>query len=146
MSTIGAFLLALALLGFAIEMIHAWRRGATAGPDPWDARTLEWSMSSPPPVYNFRAIPVVSPLDAWWAHKYGETPLGELEAHGAGIHMPEPSYFPALCALGLLLAAYGVLYSGVLAIGGFLLAVVSLYGWAFEGQGGVIVYPQEERV
>ena len=41
---------------FAISL----RRGAPAGPNPWDAATLEWSVASPPPAYNFRRIPIVA--------------------------------------------------------------------------------------
>ena len=142
-STLGAFLLALAILLFTIEIVRALRSGARAGNDPWDARTLEWLTPSPPPVYNFRALPEVSSLDALWEHKYGASRLTSMEEHGPGIHLPEPSYFPALCALGILLAAYGVLYSGALAIGGAVLAIVSIYGWAFEGVGGLILHPEE---
>ncbi len=143
-ATLGAFLLAFAILIFTIEIVRALRSGARAGNDPWDARTLEWLLSSPPPVYNFRALPEVSSLDALWEHKYGEHRLTTMAEHGPGIHMPQPSYFPALCALGMLLAAYGVLYSVVLAIGGLVLAVVSIYGWAFEGVGGTILQPEAQ--
>lgn len=141
-STLGAFLLAIAILLFTVEIVRALRSGARAGNDPWDARTLEWLLPSPPPVYNFRALPEVSSLDALWEHKYGDSRLTAMEEPGPGLHMPQPSYFPALCALGILLAAYGVLYSLVLAIGGVLLAVVSMYGWAFEGVGGTILHPE----
>jgi len=39
--------------------------------DPWDGRTLEWSVSSPAPIYNFAIIPTVRDRDAWWDMKYG---------------------------------------------------------------------------
>ncbi|HMC23338.1 MAG TPA: cytochrome c oxidase subunit 4, partial [Thermoanaerobaculia bacterium] len=42
------------------------RSGAVAGANPWNADTLEWSIASPPPVYNFLHIPVVSSLNAVW--------------------------------------------------------------------------------
>ena len=134
-STIGAFMLAVSLLLFTIELCRALRSGAPAGNDPWDARTLEWHTTSPPPVYNFDRLPAVSSLDAFWAAKQGADTLSAMPEQEGGIHLPQPSYFPALCTLGLLLGAYGLLYSGVLAIAGFLLAVFSIYGWAFEGVG-----------
>jgi cytochrome o ubiquinol oxidase subunit 1 len=47
------------------------------GGDPWNARTLEWATTSPPPHYNFAKIPTVDQIDPLWAHKRGETPLFE---------------------------------------------------------------------
>jgi cytochrome c oxidase subunit 1 len=134
-ATIGAFVLAASLLLYLIELCRALRSGAPAGDDPWDARTLEWHTTSPPPVYNFERLPVVASLDAFWEAKQGADVLSDLPAHESGIRLPQPSYFPALCTLGILLGAYGLLYSGSLAIAGLLLAVFSIYGWAFEGVG-----------
>jgi cytochrome c oxidase subunit 1 len=134
-ATIGAFVLAIALLLFIINLCYALRFGSTAGDDPWDARTLEWYTTSPPPVYNFAQLPAVSSLDAFWHAKQGDDTLSDLPKHEGGIHLPQPSYFPALCTVGILLASYGLIYSGILAIAGFLLAVFSIYGWAFEGVG-----------
>lgn len=42
--------------------------------DPWNGRTLEWSISSPPPIYNFAVIPTVNQRDAFWAEKQGKAP------------------------------------------------------------------------
>jgi cytochrome c oxidase subunit 1 len=120
---------------YLIELCRALRSGAPAGDDPWDARTLEWHTTSPPPVYNFERLPVVASLDAFWEAKQGADVLSDLPAHESGIRLPQPSYFPALCTLGILLGAYGLLYSGSLAIAGLVLAVFSIYGWAFEGVG-----------
>ena len=139
-ATIGAFVLAASLLLYIIELCRALRSGAPVGNDPWDARTLEWSTTSPPPVYNFERLPAVSSLDAFWEAKQGADTLSDMPEHEAGMHLPQPSYFPALCTLGILLGAYGLLYSGILAMVGLLLAVFSIYGWAFEGVG------QEELV
>lgn len=47
------------------------------GGDPWNGRTLEWSTSSPPPVYNFAIIPTVDQIDPFWAAKQGQTPIPE---------------------------------------------------------------------
>jgi cytochrome c oxidase subunit 1 len=145
-ATVGAFVLATSLLLFVMVAIRALRHGSVAGHDPWDARTLEWSLSSPPPVYNFRRLPRVTRLDAFWSQKQLPPPTDDDLEEKAGIHMPGPSCYPALCALGILVGAYGVLYSGLVAIAGVLIAIVSIYGWAFEGVGGAILDPEEERV
>ena len=52
--------------------------------------------------------------------------------HGHGIHMPSPSYFPLIAALGLPILAYGLLYSTILIVDGVITIMVGLYGWAVE--------------
>src|SRR5206468_1372695 len=66
LSTWGAYILAVGLLIFIYNFLIAGRRGAIAGNDPWRAGTLEWSIPSPPPEYNFARIPrVTSRLPLW---------------------------------------------------------------------------------
>ncbi|MBI2855356.1 MAG: cbb3-type cytochrome c oxidase subunit I, partial [Chloroflexi bacterium] len=138
-STIGALLLALGVLVFLHNFFRSLRKGERAGNDPWDGRTLEWSIPSPPPEYNFATIPTVHGRDAFWEMKRrgagipipeGGSGYGQEEHHG--IHMPSPSYWPLVIALGLTLAAYGLIYHIALAASGAGLAVVGVYAWAFE--------------
>jgi cytochrome c oxidase subunit I len=166
-STIGAFVIALSVLVFIWNVIRTRRKGEVAGPDPWDARTLEWSIPSPPPAHNFDEIPVVEAYDEFWHRKYAEGEDGRLvpvvagassgpegdysvvpvseagpvpeaprpdKAHGGahGIHMPSPSYYPILAALGFPILCYGLLYSVIVAIDGGLVLLAGLYGWAME--------------
>jgi cytochrome c oxidase subunit 1 len=165
-STIGAIGLGFSVLIFVVNLFVSLRSGEPAPDDPWDGATLEWSIPSPPPVYNFARIPQVHSRDAWWAMKHPErlhldpievTPLAGGPAHATEqahevvaaptlpdaptvIHMPSPSYFPLLAALGLALMAMGVLavdWFGptvlpVFAISGLLLLIGSIYGWSFE--------------
>ena len=74
-ATVGSFLIAVAVLVF---MYNVWksRKGPLVGDDPWDARTLEWSIPSPPPEYNFKVIPLVTARDDWWHRKYEEDAEG----------------------------------------------------------------------
>ena len=51
--TISAFVLGAGMLIFVYNMIHSARHGAIAGANPWGAMTLEWQVSSPPPIFNF---------------------------------------------------------------------------------------------
>ena len=59
LETIGAFIMAASVLVFAWNVFRTLRHGQPAGNDPWDAWTLEWATTSPPPAYNFATVPVV---------------------------------------------------------------------------------------
>jgi len=64
--TLGAYLLAGGLLLMTANLLVSIFRGAPAGEDPWGGDTLEWAISSPPPVYNFAVIPKVTSAYAMW--------------------------------------------------------------------------------
>ena len=139
-STIGAFLIAVSLLFFIANVIKTRRSGAVAGNDPWDARTLEWSIPSPPPVYNFARLPQVQDRDDFWLQKYGDGHGGAPRPKGgpvtaaeiAAIHMPPTSYWPLLLALALGVMVSGLMISMVqVAIGG-VLTLVLMYKFAME--------------
>jgi cytochrome c oxidase subunit 1 len=66
LSTIGAFVVAASVVLFVVNGLVSLYRGAVAGPNPWDASTLEWAVSSPPPVYNFEHLPVVESRTPLW--------------------------------------------------------------------------------
>ena len=68
----GGFLMAFSVLLFMINVVISARRNERAGDDPWDGRTLEWSISSPPPHYNFAVIPQVEHRDDFWFTKHPE--------------------------------------------------------------------------
>ena len=77
--TIGAFIQAAAILVFVYNLVVSYWKGAKAGNDPWDAWTLEWTVSSPPPAYNFARIPVVSSRRPLWDLKHPEDPDSRYE-------------------------------------------------------------------
>src|SRR5215471_19065294 len=77
--TIGAFIQAAAILVFVYNLAVSYWKGARAGSDPWDAWTLEWSTSSPPPDYNFVTIPTVKSRRPLWDIKHPEDPDSRYE-------------------------------------------------------------------
>jgi len=163
LETVGAFVIAFSVLVFIVNVFVSRRRGRLAGGDPWDARTLEWTTPSPPPMYNFAEIPHVEARDDLWHRKYtedeaghavripsgaavaveerpagdggGDEPGGGDHGDGHGIHMPSPSYFPLILALGLPILGYAAVFHALwlVPIGG-LIAAFGLYAWAIEPQ------------
>lgn len=143
LESLGAVILALGMIVFAINVIRSLRSGEVAGDDPWDGRTLEWSISSPPPVYNFAAVPVVYSKEPFWDQKYPELahdkpPAGAVAPVAedpASIHMPNPSYWPIVIAFGATLAAGLVIVNPYYAFIGGAITVLGSYGWVFEPAG-----------
>jgi cytochrome c oxidase subunit I len=72
--TVGAFIQGIATIVFVANLIISYFKGRDAGNDPWDAWTLEWSVSSPPPSYNFAVIPTVASRRPLWDLKHPEDP------------------------------------------------------------------------
>ena len=77
--SIGAFIQAVGVLVFVANLILSYWKGARAGKDPWDGWTLEWSVSSPPPAYNFATIPTVASRRPLWDLKHPEDPDSRYE-------------------------------------------------------------------
>ncbi len=130
-STIGALLLAPAILIFVYNWITSWRSGPPAGNDPWGGATLEWAIPSPPPSYNFGTIPEVHSLDPLWHKDSRELVLASNHVHGH-IHMPPNSYWPFLGALGMAMMMSGMVFGWFVGIPGLLLMLLGFYNWAFE--------------
>jgi cytochrome c oxidase subunit 1 len=135
LETSGSILVVISVLLFLHNIVKSWRSGEEAPGDPWDARTLEWSISSPPPEYNFEVIPEVHTVDEWWARKRGL--LGE-QSPSVGsnekgeIHLPQPSFWPLVSAIGIFIGGYGLIYSYPVAIVGLVIMMVGVYSWSFE--------------
>jgi cytochrome c oxidase subunit I+III len=136
-STVGAFGIGLGILLFAVNAARSLRGGAVAGPDPWDGRTLEWRTSSPPPPHDFDAIPPVYSRDTFWREKYGDS-KGRKPAPAPpapdphGIHLPAPSWWPVVVALGIGGAVVGALTSLALVLVGAAVLLVGAFGFALE--------------
>jgi cytochrome c oxidase subunit I len=72
--TIGVLFQAAGILVFGVNLVWSFLRGNAAGSDPWDAWTLEWSTTSPPPLYNYAVIPTVKSRRPLWDLKHPEDP------------------------------------------------------------------------
>jgi cytochrome c oxidase subunit I+III len=66
LETGGAVMIALSMVLVAVNVVRSLRRGAVAGANPWDADSLEWATSSPPPSFNFNHIPLVTSSHPLW--------------------------------------------------------------------------------
>jgi cytochrome c oxidase subunit I len=72
--TVGAAIQIVAIAVFVFNLVRATLRGPKAGNDPWDAWTLEWSTTSPPPEYNFATLPEIRSRRPLWDLKHPEDP------------------------------------------------------------------------
>ena len=79
LSTIGALIQVPSFAIFVVNIFASLRNGKPAGDDPWDAWTLEWSTTSPPPEYNFETIPTVASRRPLWDLKHPDDPDGRYE-------------------------------------------------------------------
>ncbi len=145
-STIGAFLIALAFVVFFINIVRAKRKAPSLpppGPDPWDGRSLEWSIPSPTPEHNFDDDPLITDFDDFWHRKYAEDDHGRMVQVATGeevampgdasrAHLPAPSYWPLVVSLAFPLIGYGLIFNLVIAALGGAALLAGMVGWALE--------------
>ena len=139
--TVGSFILALSFAVFLYNIFKTSRGPRNAPADPWNGATLEWSIPSPPQEWNFAEVPVVHSRDALWEVKRergGKLPEPP-HVSGAGIHLPNPSYWPLVTAIGVLMTIAGVLafphIGPWVSIVGGLVLLFGVFKWAFEPAG-----------
>lgn len=149
-STLGSFLFAAGILLFLVNVAISLRRGALAGANPWNAPSLEWSIPSPPPEYNFAVIPIIASRHPLWEDELDESPArssldyGYLLADGREtigstmlnanadviLKMPGDSWAPfALGVALLLLFACMLLHAWAVALLMVGAAALSLLAW-----------------
>ncbi|MBA3287699.1 MAG: cytochrome c oxidase subunit I [Acidimicrobiia bacterium] len=148
-ASVGAFIIAISVLLFLINIWHTHRTAPPAPLDPWDARTLEWMTTNPPKAHNFDSVPTVHALDEFFHRKYedvgegdehdlrrvatAEELLAEQEANADHhIHLPSPSYWPVVLAFALPIVGFGVIYNHLIAVVGASIVVLAMFGWALE--------------
>ena len=145
-STIGSFFIAIAVAMFVINIYLSRKQSVhlpPVGPDPWDARSLEWMTASPTPEHNFDYVPIVEDLDDFWHRKWGEDEDGNIvriasaeevaqDGSRTDVHLPSPSYYPILLAFGLPIVGYGLIFSLWLCVIGGAIVLGAIFGWIME--------------
>ncbi|MBL4833161.1 MAG: cytochrome c oxidase subunit I [Pseudomonas sp.] len=141
----GAFILA---SGFALSfwnMFNSRTRGITAGPNPWQADSLEWATASPPANYNFRYIPVVRSRTPIWDDEEKDerhlvtglsderreillTTILDAEPQGVLI-LPSPTLWPFFLAITVAIGFIGIIFSPWWFVFGFFLSFFMIVGW-----------------
>jgi cytochrome c oxidase subunit I len=149
-TSIGSFVFAIGVLLFFINVAKSWKGGAIAGANPWDAPTLEWSVSSPPPPFNFAVIPTVASRHPLWERRLdadgavssldrgmlldsGKETIGTsaLDAEpDMVLEMPADSLAPLVLTLGISILFVGLLLRvwPLTAVGGAV-AALALLSW-----------------
>jgi cytochrome c oxidase subunit 1 len=160
-ATIGAFILGTGILLGVIQFMRSFKDKSLkpAGKNPWDARSLEWTLSSPVKEYNFARTPIIKARDQAWENNYGPRDLHSekepLDHHG--VHMPDHSWYPLFTAIGFLVLVIGMLFHSsvgadgelirnyTVAIIGGIIAITSMIMWSLEGPGGYHLFPEEDE-
>ncbi|MFC6231761.1 cytochrome c oxidase subunit I [Paenibacillus allorhizosphaerae] len=143
-STIGAILMGIGTIVFLINAIATNSKPMNAPADPWDGRTLEWTIPSPPPEYNFKQTPLVRGLDAFWKEKMaGNKEMTPAEPIGS-IHMPSPSILPFVMSVGLFISGYGFMYHNyIVSIIGIGITLICMFLRSVYDDHGFHIEPEE---
>ncbi|HET7580208.1 MAG TPA: cbb3-type cytochrome c oxidase subunit I [Bacillales bacterium] len=114
LSTVGAYMMGAGFMFIVYQIIYSIRHGERdLTGDPWNGRTLEWSLPSPAPEYNFAHIPEVHERDAWLAMKKRGDSLANINKQKSfePIHMPKHSSLPFLMSLAFFFMGFGFVFN-----------------------------------
>lgn len=146
-STIGAFLMGVGTIAFLLNIFITWAKPRNAAADAWeDGRTLEWTIPSPPPEYNFQQTPLVRGYDAWWKEKMdGNKAMTPAEPIGS-IHMPSPSILPLIMSIGLFIAGFGFMYDHLIVAGaGLVITLGCMVIRSLRDDHGFHIEPEDQE-
>lgn len=145
LSTIGVTGMVIGVLAFAANIVLTFVKKEKAPNDPWNGRSLEWTIPSPPPAYNFVQTPLIRGYDAWWIEKQaGNKSMQPAEPLGS-IHMPSSTFVPFLMSLGLFTAGLGFIARGNFAAGilGLVMFFIAMFMRSFDRNHGYHIEPEE---
>lgn len=144
LSTAGGMIMGIGFLVFCINALWSFKKGEIAGEDPWEGDTLEWSVSSPPPQYNFEHIPKVDSLTPLWElEKYSPQAVKGMDCNHREIlittvvegelqaveRLPGPTIWPFLLACASSAAFVGSIFSYWAFIIFFFVSFLAMVGW-----------------
>jgi len=135
MSSIGSYMLVVSTLIFVYNFFKSRKSGEISGSNPWEAGTLEWTIPSPPPEYNFAVLPNVTSRYPLWEGDETDMESARLNsqegktAEELGIVLPYPTIKPMFVAGGMIVMFLGLITTKALIFIGAALMVVSLYSW-----------------
>jgi cytochrome c oxidase subunit I+III len=143
LASAGALVIAASMLVFVGNVVFSLRRRRLAPENPWDAPTLEWATSSPPPAYNFQRIPVVTGRAPLWSASDGHAgvtglPVSVPATLVTRLHDAEPDHIslfptPTIWPLLAALAVAGMFVASVFTpwglVWGALPVTIALVGW-----------------
>ena len=141
--SLSAVILTAGFLVFFIDAIRSGRRGVPAGDNPWNAPTLEWATSSPPPPYNFARIPVVGGSNPLWEQPDTLAVASGLRTHRREVVVttlttarpearessPRNSIWPLLAAIATTIMLIWSIFSPWAVVWGSVPVAVALIGW-----------------
>ncbi|SDK16479.1 cytochrome c oxidase subunit 1/cytochrome aa3-600 menaquinol oxidase subunit 1 [Sediminibacillus albus] len=142
-STIGAFMMGAGVLFFAWNIYTTHKSGEKASADPWQGRSLEWTVASPSPEHPFEKVPIVDQRDAFWYAKQSGRKL-QVEKDPRPAPIAVYTIQPALMSMILLVMSIGLIYNWwllALICGGFLLLMFLWRTWKDERRS---LYEREE--
>jgi cytochrome c oxidase subunit 1 len=134
-SSLGAYLLVVSTAIFAWNFLRSRKKGEIAGANPWGAGTLEWSLPSPVPEYNFATLPKVSSRYPLWEGNEDDAESARINsqegktADELGIVLPYPTVKPLIVALAMVVMFSGLLVSKAVLFIGAAVMVFALYSW-----------------
>jgi len=135
MSTGGAYLLVVATSIFLFNFFRSMKKGKPAGPNPWGAATLEWTIPSPPPNYNFATIPTVTSRYPLWEGREADIESARINQQGGktaqqlGIVLPYNTIKPLLVALSMTIMFMGLMFNYWVIGAGAAAVAIFLYAW-----------------
>lgn len=137
------------LLGLGFQILQfaysTWkRRERIAGNDPWDGRTLEWSISSPAPYYNFASTPYVDDRDPFWKAKHEVKPPKQ---QYEDFELPKNSPFGPMIAAGAFAVGFGLIWHmWWLAVLGLLFAISCFIVRSLDESTEVVITAEQARL
>jgi len=155
--SVASFVFAAGTLLTLYNFVRSRFRGARAPADPWHADSLEWTTTSPPPEYNFAAIPIVNGRHPLWddPHSSVEVADGQPSTRALGVvgalekdmpvtegldarpqdvlGIPEPTYLPFIAAVGIALLFVGLLVeAAIIGVVGVLIGMAAVVHWLWR--------------